>query len=142
MYDAHDRSNLRKVITRRAKSSVTEKFSPSFGVHQGMIPDPNWPPAEFPEGNVAMQRKDRRVACGFTLEVDGKRSEVTGDLSRGGAMFLLPARVAVQVVIIEVRGVRAEARVLSTSERNNQVAHHAQFIDADAAKALWKKLMT
>jgi hypothetical protein len=142
MYDAHDRSTLRKVISRKARSSPAEKFSPSFGVHQGMIPDPNWPPAEFPEGNVAMQRKDRRVTCSFTLEVDGRRREVTGDLSRGGAMFLLPARAAVQVVMIELRGVRAEAQVLSTNARNNQVAHHAQFIDPEAAKAVWKKLLS
>ena len=142
MYDAHDRTNLRKILTRRVKTSVTEKFSPSFGVHHGMIPDPNWPPAEFPEGTVAMQRKDRRVACDFNVELGGVSTKVTGDLSRGGAMFLLPAAAGQDVVTVELRGVRAEARVLSTSPRNGQIAHHAQFMDPESAKVLWKKLMT
>jgi hypothetical protein len=89
-----------------------------------------------------MQRKDRRVACDFNVELGGALTKVTGDLSRGGAMFLLPAAAGQDVVTVELRGVRAEARVLSTSPRNGQIAHHAQFMNPETAKVLWKKLMT
>ncbi len=130
-----------RIFTRRVKKTVGEKFSPSFGVHNGLIPDPNWPPAEFPKGSVAMQRKFRRVECTVMVEVDGRRVSVPGDLSAGGAMFVLPQRAANDVVTIEVRGVRAQAKVLSVSTKGTQVAHHAQFVDAAAAKALWAKLM-
>jgi hypothetical protein len=130
-----------RIFTRRVKKKVGDAFSPSFGVHNGLIPDPNWPPAEFPKDSVAMQRKHRRIACEVVVEVDGRRTAVPGDLSAGGAMFLLPLRAASDLVTIEVRGVRAEAKILSVSKKGAQVAHHAQFVDAASAKALWAKLL-
>jgi len=118
------------------------KFSPSFGVHKGLIPDPNWPPVEFPEDNVAMQRRFRRVRCDLVLHAEGLRRRVPGDLSKGGAMVLLPQMLTIPVVTIELNGKQAEAQVLSATPVGPLFAHHVQFIDEASGHAVWRELIS
>lgn len=140
MYDAFGNGARLRYLNRRTRKDEVKKFSPSFGVHAGLIPDPNWPPVQFPDNSVAMQRKHRRVACTFSLEVEGKKTVVNGDLSVGGAMFLLTKKLASPEVVIEIRGQSALARVLSSNTRGQGVAHHAQFIDPEDGARVWKAL--
>lgn len=143
MYDAFGSGSPReRVLRRRARHDEAEKFSPSFGVHKGLIPDPNWPPAQFPEDNVAMQRRFRRVRCELVVHAEGLRRKVTGDLSQGGAMVVLPYLLVADLVTIEVNGKAAEARILSSTSRGPLFAHHAQFIDETAGRAVWKELVS
>jgi hypothetical protein len=141
MSDAFGVESHTSVMKRSVKSVESKRFSPSYGVHQGLIPDPNWPPAHFPDNNVAMQRKDRRVSCRFTLDLDGRRAEVLGDVSKGGVMFLLPVRVPATIVAIEVRGVRAQVTILSASQHGAELSHHARYIDAAEGARVWQALL-
>lgn len=141
MTDAFGVESRTRVVKRAVKSVASRRFSPSYGVHQGLIPDPNWPPTQFPTDSVAMQRKDRRVACALKLELDGRRVEVTGDLSKGGAMLMLPKRLKSNLLTVEVRGVAAQVAIVSVSARGNALAHHGRFVDAAAGARLWKALI-
>ena len=130
--------NASAVSARHAHSEAKRRFSPSYGVHKGYIKDPNWPPAHFPEDGVAAARRYRRVVVNFEVEFDGVKQAVQGDLSAGGAMFLLPAhRNDTQVVVI-LKGVRARAEVLSVSPKGALFAHHCHFIDATEGQALFE----
>jgi len=140
MYDAFGNGARLRYLNRRTRKDEVTKFSPSFGVHAGLIPDPNWPPVQFPDNSVAMQRKHRRVACTFSLQVDGKKTVVNGDVSVGGAMFLLATSLAAPEVTIEIRGHSALARILSSNIRGQAVAHHAQFVDPEEGAKVWKAL--
>jgi hypothetical protein len=140
MYDAFGNGARLRYLNRRTRKDEVKKFSPSFGVHVGLIPDPNWPPVQFPDNSVAMQRKHRRVACTFSLQVEGKKSTVSGDVSVGGVMFLWPQKLGVTEVIVEVRGVSALAKVLSSNQRAEVIAHHAQFVDPVEGAKVWKAL--
>jgi hypothetical protein len=140
MYDAFGNGVRLRYLNRRTRKDEVKKFSPSFGVHAGLIPDPNWPPVQFPDNSVAMQRKHRRVACSFSLEVGGKKTTVQGDVSVGGAMFLLDKPLSVTEVAVEIRGQVARARVLSLNTRGPSVAHHAQFLDPEQGAKVWKAL--
>lgn len=131
-------SSVGSVITRQGRSMASGKFSPSFGVHRGLIKDPNWPPARFPEHGTAAARRFRRVELGFEVELRGETASVKGDVSEGGAMFLLDRRVATRHVDIVVKGRVARAEVLSTNEQGNGFAHHCRFIDADEALPVWQ----
>jgi hypothetical protein len=143
MYDAFGSGGRPdRVLRRRVHDKESRKFSPSFGVHAGLIPDPNWPPVQFPEDNVAMQRKYRRVRCELILEAEGLRRRVPGDLSQGGAMVLLAHELSTGVVTIEFSGRRAEARVLSSTPHGPMFAHHAQFLDENAGRAVWRELVS
>lgn len=142
MYDAFG-SGVRpeRVLRRRPRRDEVQKFSPSFGVHVGLIPDPNWPPVEFPENNVAMQRRYRRVRCELVLEAEGLRRRVPGDLSQGGAMVLVAQPLTVEHITIELHGKRADARVLSFTAAGPMFAHHAQFVDEEQGRAVWRELV-
>jgi hypothetical protein len=140
MYDAFGNGARLRYLNRRTRKDEVKKFSPSFGVHLGLIPDPNWPPVQFPDNSVAMQRKHRRVACSFSLDIQGKKSAVQGDVSVGGVLFLWPEQLTVTEVIVEIRGQAALARVLSSNQRGAVIAHHAQFVDPAEGAKVWKAL--
>lgn len=131
-------SSVASVIHRKGHSSASAKFSPSFGVHHGLIKDPNWPPAQFPEHGTAASRRFRRVEFSFGVELRGEAHQVRGDVSEGGAMFLLDRRVETKNVDIVVKGVVARAEVLSTSKKGASFAHHCRFIDAAEARPVWE----
>jgi hypothetical protein len=123
---------------RNLRSSAAGKFSPSFGVHRGLIKDPNWPPSEFPEFGAANSRRFRRVEAAFDVVADGVQLPVKGDMSLGGAMFLLNSRIENQVITVLVKGAQAQAEILSTSKRGFAFAHHCRFLDPSEAAAVWQ----
>jgi hypothetical protein len=141
MYDAFDKSRGRRLTSRKLKTKAADRFSPSYGVHKGKIPDPNWPPPEFPEEGLAMQRKGRRIVCDFTVVSGAKKYKVHGDLSKGGALFYLPDLIASSDVTIELKDAKATAVVLGTSKVAKGVAHHARFTDEAEGAKVWEALI-
>ena len=131
-------SAVSSVITRKSQNQASGKFSPSFGVHRGLIKDPNWPPAVFPEHGTAASRRFRRVDLAFDVEMRGEAVRVQGDVSEGGVMFLLDRRVETKHVDIVVKGKAARAEVLSASKKGASFAHHCRFIDAAEALPVWE----
>src|SRR4051812_3058754 len=114
MSDVFTKSNsVSSVINRKGHSTASGKFSPSFGVRRGLIKDPNWPPHEFPEHGSAASRRFRRIEASFGIELRGEAHEVKGDVSQGGAMFLLDRKLDSKQVDIIVKGHAARAEVLS-----------------------------
>lgn len=139
MHDAHSKSGSisSSVSKRSTKSTAAGKFSPSFGVRRGLIKDPNWPPAQFPEHGTAASRRFRRVDTKFIISVRGEEAEVKGDVSEGGAMFLLDRRLDAKTVHVVVGGKAARAEILSCSKKGNAYAHHCRFTSADEAQPVW-----
>lgn len=138
MHDAFTKSaSVKSVINRSAHTKASEKFSPSFGVHRGLIKDPNWPPAEFPEHGTAASRRFRRVELPFDISVRGESHAVKGDLSQGGAMFLLDRRIETKHIDVVFQGHVARAEVLSTSKKGAAFAHHCRFLDVAEVAPLW-----
>lgn len=131
-------SSVGSVIHRQGRSTAAGKFSPSFGVRRGLIKDPNWPPAQFPEHGTAASRRFRRVEATFDIAVRGENVEVKGDVSEGGAMFLLNRRLDVKQLAIVVKGHAAKAEVLSTSKKGNAFAHHCRFLDSSESRPVWE----
>lgn len=130
--------SVSSVINRKGHSTASGKFSPSFGVHRGLIKDPNWPPAEFPEHGTAASRRFRRVEMQFGVELRGEAHQVRGDVSEGGVMFLLDRKVETKHVDIIVKGLAARAEVLSASKKGTAFAHHCRFIDSAEALPVWE----
>ncbi|MFT3713291.1 MAG: PilZ domain-containing protein [Archangium sp.] len=139
MHDAHSKtSSVSSVNKRTVHSTSAGKFSPSFGVRRGLIKDPNWPPAQFPEhGGTAASRRFRRVDTSFMVSARGEELNVKGDLSQGGAMFLLDRRLDVKSVDVVLHGMAARAEVLSCSKKGSLYAHHCRFTDSDESMPLW-----
>lgn len=131
-------SSVSSVINRKGHSTASGKFSPSFGVRRGLIKDPNWPPAEFPEHGSAASRRFRRVEMSFGVELLGEAHAVKGDVSEGGAMFLLDRKVDSKHVDIVVKGAVARAEVLSASKKGHFFAHHCRFLDSAEALPVWE----
>lgn len=131
-------STISSVINRKGHSLASGRFSPSFGVHRGLIKDPNWPPAQFPEFGTAKARRFRRVEMSFSVELRGATVNVQGDVSEGGAMFLLDHEVDTKVVDVIVTSKVARAEVLSVSRRGNAFAHHCRFVDTAEARPVWE----
>lgn len=125
------------VAHRKLKTKNATKFSPSYGVHKGYIRDPNWPPAVIPENSTATARRERRVPAKFAVIVGRKRAVVSGDLSRGGAMFVLPLVSPLREVQVEFGGFTARVEILSVNRKGGQVAHHARYLDKAEAAPLW-----
>jgi hypothetical protein len=125
-------------IHRKTRTSSSEKFSPSYGVHKGYIPDPNWPPAELPEGARAMSRKSRRQVMTYNVLVQNKWVEVKGDLSKGGALFLLPERMEQKYAHVHYGSHVARVEILSTSKKGSMFGHHCRFIDEKESAPLWE----
>jgi hypothetical protein len=143
MSDVFTKANsVGTVINRKGHSTASGKFSPSFGVRRGLIKDPNWPPAQFPEHGTAASRRFRRVELSFDVELRGETAHVHGDVSQGGAMFLLDRRVETRHVDIVVKGKAARAEVLSASKKGNAFAHHCRFIDIAEAMPVWEAVTT
>ncbi len=130
------------VAKRKTRSKSTAKFSPSFAVRHGLISDPNWPPAHFPEDGKAAARKSRRVEYDFRVGLPGIEVPVRGDLSVGGAMFLLNRKADVKAVDIIVKKVKATADIISVTKKGEWYAHHCRFSDAAAGKAVFDALMS
>jgi hypothetical protein len=131
-------SSVASVINRKGHSTNAGKFSPSFGVRRGLIKDPNWPPHEFPEHGSASSRRFRRVETSFGIELRGEAHDVKGDVSEGGAMFLLDRKLDSKQVDIIVKGHAARAEVLSASKKGNFFAHHCRFLDASESLPVWQ----
>lgn len=141
MDNAFQRATTAWTPHRKVRNSKAHRFSPSYAVHKGLIRDPNWPPVEFPaEGNAAMRRY-RRIVCELSVTIDGQSHVVKGDLSKGGAMFLLPLRQETRTVTVSFRDARAVAEVLATTKKDGQVAHHARFVDLREGQAVWAELI-
>ena len=139
MSDVFTKSNsVSSVIHRKGHSTAAGKFSPSFGVRRGLIKDPNWPPHEFPEHGSAASRRFRRVEMAFGIELRGEAHQVKGDVSEGGAMFLLEHKVDSKHVEIIVKGHAARAEVLSASKKGNFFAHHCRFLDSSESLPVWE----
>lgn len=143
MHDAFSKANsVSSVIKRNGRSTASGKFSPSFGVHRGLIKDPNWPPAQFPEHGTAASRRFRRIDTTFVVATRGEELTVKGDISEGGAMFLLDRKVDTRVVDVMVKGKAARAEVLSTSKKGTLFAHHCRFLDAAESMPVWQQVAT
>lgn len=143
MYDAFDRSNRSSFPHRRGGKAHKKPFTAaSFGVRHGFIADPNWPPAQFPAKGSAHQRRQLRVPASFAVSLDGAAPfHVTGNLSLGGAMFLLPDARSPQSLEVISGDARAHAQVLHTRALpSGAVAHHVCFLDAQQARHLWESL--
>lgn len=128
------------VTTRRAHSDARRRFSPSYGVHRGYIKDPNWPPAHFPEAGPASARRTRRVETRFDVELPEGTRSVLGDVSAGGAMFLLDERRHERQVVVAVKAMRARAEVLSVSMKGGRFAYHCQFLDVEEGEAVFEAI--
>ncbi|MFZ5440837.1 MAG: PilZ domain-containing protein [Myxococcota bacterium] len=138
MHDAFTKSaSVKSVLNRPVHKKAAEKFSPSFGVHRGLIKDPNWPPAAFPEHGTAASRRFRRVELPFEISLRGEVMAVTGDISEGGAMFLLDHRLDAKHVDVVFKGHQARVEVLSTSKKGARFAHHCRFLDVAEVAPLW-----
>jgi hypothetical protein len=139
MHDAFSKAgSVSSVINRTGRSTASGKFSPSFGVHRGLIKDPNWPPAQFPEHGSAASRRFRRIDTRFVVATRGEELSVAGDISEGGAMFLLDRRVDTKVVDVVFNGHSARAEVLSCSKKGALFAHHCRFLDQNESKPVWQ----
>ena len=125
------------VINRTGKSKKSGSFSPSFGVHQGLIKDPNWPPAQMPAEGTAAARRHRRVQIPFVIDVRGDRYDVTGDISQGGAMFLLGNALEQKAVDIVLGDSIARVEVLSISKKGSTFAHHCRFLNTHQGAQVW-----
>ncbi len=89
----------RRRFKPKAKS---DSFSPSYGVRMGLIPNPSWPPPPGVE-DATERRTARRVPLTFQLGLpQGKRLQVRGNVSAGGALFLLTAPLAATQVDLYV----------------------------------------
>ncbi|MEW5741882.1 MAG: hypothetical protein AB1938_23410 [Myxococcota bacterium] len=135
MYDALQRASHLD-SRRKVKKHSNAQFSPSWGVHKGLIQDPNWPPAQFPEGGTAAARRSRRFACNFEVKAGETQLHVHGDISRGGAMFILTQRLPVSTVVVSYKGLSASGEILSHTTRGTQTAHHVRFTSSAEALPL------
>lgn len=128
-----------------ASYAVTSRVSPSYGVRNGFIKDPNWPPPRFPEAGTATQRRHKRVPCSFYVAVGGMNpTEVVGDLSLGGAAFTLPKPTGAGTVDVFVgrpgdyHGARSQ--LISERQTPNGYSCRVRFLDPNAAQSVWQTL--
>ena len=129
----------RKFSSRETKVA---RFSPSYGVRKGFIKDPNWPPAQFPEEGNATQRRFRRVPAAFHVTFEGGAPiTVTGNLSSGGAIFLMSNVLPSERVTIHFAGKSAAAQVIASESKHGQFVYRAHFTDLDSAGEIWVALM-
>lgn len=142
MYDAINKAaSAGKSRTLHTKES--RKFSPSYGVRKGFIKDPNWPPPVFPDEGTASMRRSRRVACTFKVQVGDEAPVATsGDVSLGGAKFILGERVTSRVVDVLVGKAdatsKATAEILAILPKGDGFVYHARFVDPAEAAPVWK----
>lgn len=133
MYDVFGNSSGLQA-KRRFKKRPALALSSSFGVRNGFVAGAERP---LPAG-VENLRAARRLPLTFEVGLEGKRLRVAGDLSAGGAMFLLPyAAGSHQVeVFFRVPGEGEERRVqgqlLACYTRGRRFAHHVRFVQVQA----------
>ncbi len=145
MYDAISKAAGASDRTFKART-VRARFSPSYGVHKGYIQDPNWPPAFYPEDRSANARRSLRIDCAFEVVFsEGAARYVQGDLSRGGARFIVPSRLDEAKVAVLVKddgaSVRARADVLSCAPKGDSFEYRARFADPTEGEAVWTAML-
>lgn len=127
-------SSARRVSFKRRfdKTVKSKPQSPSFGVHSGLIRNPNWPPG--PGVQMPTDRRlAKRVRYSFDLLYAGRAITVSGDVSATGAMFVLDRLMPVNHVQLSVRVPdereprKVEADVIRTSYKGQYIAHHVRF---------------
>ena len=119
------------------------RFSPSYGVRRGFIKDPNWPPAQFPEIGNATDRRFRRMPATFQVRI-GDASEpltVTGNISSGGAMFVMQSVLGSEKIEVTYGGAMAHAEVIASESKGGQFMYRAHFTDENEASTLWMALV-
>ena len=130
-----DTSARRLHLRRRFdKTQKTKPQSPSYGVHNGLIRNPNWPPppgVEMPTD----RRMSPRFEYSFELLYAGRAITVNGDVSATGAMFVLERLMPTSHVELSVRipgeslPRRVAGEVIRTSYKGAHIAHHVRFND-------------
>ena len=133
MFDAFNRAG--GANARRRTGTNGMHFSPSFGVRNGYIKDPNWPPAQMPEEGTAAQRRQLRVKCGFMIRSNGVLRATAGDLSAGGAKFSVESRIGDAVEVL-VGDVSARATVLQVLEGGGQWKGDENKLIREASKVV------
>ncbi len=122
----------RLAFKRRFKEAKPKPQSPSFGVHHGLIRNPNWPP---PPG-VTMptdRRLAKRVLYSFEIMYAGRAMTVTGDVSATGAMFVMDRLMPTAHIEMSVRVPnereprRIKGEIIRTSYKGEYIAHHVRF---------------
>jgi hypothetical protein len=119
----------------RRKLKKVESFSPSYGVRNGYVADVERPTAKN-------QRAARRVPTSFDVFVDGVWRHVAGDVSAGGALFLLPEGARIEKVTIVIKGSdpkhqwKLSGIIRRISRRGERFAHHVQFTDVSQTEGL------
>ncbi len=127
---------------RKFNQAKGSRFSPSYGVHQGYIRDPNWPPAHFPEEGLANSRRFRRIPASFQVSVEGSDPiTVTGNLSLGGVMFAMTRELNTTQIEVGVGKHLAAAEVVASGPKNALFVYRARFTDVDRASEIWLALM-
>lgn len=122
------------VSNRKVETKESMRFSPSYGVRKGFIKDPNWPPAQFPEEGNATDRRYRRIACSFKVKNDDGELVLTqGDLSEGGARFVLPKPLVTDTVEIYGGEKKARAEIIATVSTVNGYVYRTRFLDTAEA---------
>jgi hypothetical protein len=114
-------------------------FSPSFGVRNGFIKDPNWPPANISDDQgAAANRRQLRVKCGFMIRIAGANLVPTfGDISAGGAKFTLDAAIGNEVEVLAGDFV-AKAEVLQVLKGAGKFVYRVKFTDANAGAQVFE----
>lgn len=87
-----------------------------------------------------MARRARRVPASFTVIAGGLPARVHGDLSSGGAMFVLPRTFQDGEVLVQFGEQAARLKLLATSTRDGLTAHHGCFIVPEDGAAVWEAL--
>lgn len=128
MYDAI--SGIGGLKGRRTfKKKPVARVSASRAARRGLIAEAEQP---VPAG-VASKRKARRIPTSLRIEVNGEWRRVAADVSEGGALLLLPERLALGSlrVAIELKDGsgkwEAEAEILRRERRGDRIAHHTRF---------------
>ena len=118
------------------------RFSPSWGVRRGLIKDPNWPPAHFPaEGNAA-SRRFRRMPASFQVRIGGAEPiVVSGNISSGGAMFVMSSVLTSDKIEVCYEGASAHAEVIASESKGSQFMYRAHFVDVSEAASVWMALV-
>ena len=113
-------------------------FSPSYGVRNGFIKDPNWPPAQMPEDGSVSNRRQLRVKCGFMIRIAGANLVPTfGDISSGGAKFTLDAAIGNEVEVLAGDFV-AKAEVLQVLKGAGKFTYRVKFTDPEAGNQIFE----
>jgi hypothetical protein len=123
--------------------SKVARFSPSYGVRRGFIKDPNWPPAQFPDEGNAANRRFRRMPATFQVKVGDavEALTVSGNISSGGAMFVMSSVLGSDQVQVSYNGATANAAVIASESKGGQFMYRAHFLDENEAASVWMALV-